>query len=106
MTSQKLNRSYQRRLAIRRKSERDLYRERRQYFEIQPEYKGWFWKKRLIGYVVYVFRVEGWSMAASYGSVGTVVEYPISEIQPTKFAAYRWILNNVCDYDDFCSFVY
>ena len=100
------NRAYRRRLGLRQKQNRDLYRELREHFEIMPEYTGWFWWKRMTGYVVYVLKVEGASCAAPMGSLGHVVEYPISDVCPTKFSAYRWLLHNVCDYNDLGHFIY
>jgi hypothetical protein len=58
MTRQKSS-EYRRKLAARRKHLKELYVERHEYFEVNPEYKGWLWWKRVVGYVVYVLRVEG-----------------------------------------------
>lgn len=106
MVNEIAKRAYRRRLSVRQKQNRGLYQERRCSFDILAKYEGWLWRKRLVGYVVYALKVVGASCAAPMGSVGSLVDYPISDVCPTKFSAYRWLLNNVRDYDDLSHYVY
>ena len=94
-----------RRSIIRRERRDEFYKDRRLYFEVQSHYSGWF-KKKLEGWVVVALRVEGSSCAAPMGSFGYIVEDDISPLFPTKFGAYRWIVENIVDDEDIDHYIY
>lgn len=101
------NQSRSNRRSIQKRIEKyDLYREKREQFEIVEVTSGFFRWKKSLGWVVNVLRVEGASCAAVGGSLGYIVEEQISDILPTKFAAYRWLSENVQDYNDLNFFLY
>ena len=77
----------------------EVYNEKREFFEVNPVYKGFF-RKKLDGWIVDALVVEGDCCAAPGGSIGYVVPMEASPLFPTKFSAYRWIVNNIKDYDD------
>lgn len=86
---------------LKRKDRDELYDEKRDHFDITEVFSGILWWKKSEGWVVEALIVEGWSTAAVGGSLGYVVPAEISPILSTKFSAYRWIAENIQDYDDF-----
>jgi hypothetical protein len=111
MADKIVKRSIRRSIAKRRgisaiKNGWDVYTDRRTCFEVEPIYKGWFKWRNLTGWVVNALRVEGAMCAAVGGSMGYVVKDPITEVLPTKFSAYRWIIENIRDYEDIAHYLY
>jgi hypothetical protein len=84
----------------------EIYNEKRNHFETDEVYKGFLWWAKPVGWVVNALVVEGASCAAPGGSLGYLVETEISPILPTKFAAYRWLAENVQDYSDVSHYIY
>lgn len=89
-----------RRSVTRRSRASNLYDDLREFFEVAPVYKGWFRWRRVVGWTVNALHVEGASGAAVGGSLGYMISETISDVLPTKFSGYRWILENIQDDDD------
>ena len=103
MYRQHLKRSIRRSIALRASND-SVYNEKRTFFEIDTAYKG-FWKPKLLGWTVNSRVVEGASHAVIGGNLEFVVSEPISPVFPTKFGAYRWLAENIQDYEDVYYFI-
>lgn len=89
------------------RARRDLiYNAKREHFEVEELFSGFLWWRKFEGWVVNVLRVEGSSCAAVGGSLGYIVPETISDVFPTKFGAYRWIVENIQDMDDVDFYIY
>jgi hypothetical protein len=84
----------------------EVYTDKRIKFEVKEVYKGFLWWAKPAGWVVNVLRVEGACCSAIMGSIGTVVPHEISPVLPTKFAAYRWLAENIKDWQDVNHYLY